>query len=257
MSTAGPIGERPDLKEILRHRDPSQLWFQLAEIIGDRTYLRHDIEVHPGDVVIDAGANVGVAAAFFLSECGAAEVHSFEPVPAIFEMLAENMARFPGSHIYLAGLSDREESVEFTYYEGAAAMSSRYAIPERDHELVKTVLIGTGLSEIEAEARIVGDFRPDTVSCNLRPLSAMIEEEGIGRVDLLKIDVERAELDVLRGIRGEHWPMVRQVVVEAHDEGARLIEVRGLLESHGFTVVLDQEANMKGTGVFVVYAKRD
>jgi hypothetical protein len=36
---------------------------------------------------------------------------------------------------------------------------------------------------------------------------------------LLKVDVERAELDVLRGVREEHWPLVRQVAMEVHDGG--------------------------------------
>jgi hypothetical protein len=31
------------------------------------------------------------------------------------------------------------------------------------------------------------------------------------------VDVERAELAVLRGIRPEHWRRIRQVVMEVHD----------------------------------------
>ena len=33
------------------------------------------------------------------------------------------------------------------------------------------------------------------------------------QVDLLKVDVERAELDVLRGISSQDWPRIRQVDV--------------------------------------------
>ena len=32
---------------------------------------------------------------------------------------------------------------------------------------------------------------------------------------LLKVDVERAELAVLRGVSAAHWPIVRQVAMEA------------------------------------------
>ncbi|MGB0120364.1 MAG: FkbM family methyltransferase [Solirubrobacterales bacterium] len=245
-----------DLRDLLTHRDPSQLWFQLAEIVNDRTYLQHGIEVDPGDVVIDVGANVGVAAAFFLTDCQAGEVHSFEPVPAIHEMLVENVKTLPGARTYQFGLSDTASQEDFTYYEGATAMSSRYALPGRDRNMVKTVLLGMGLSEAEADDRLEGDFLPQTVSCELRPLSSVIDAEEIARIDLLKVDVERAELDVLRGINERHWSLVRQVVAEVHDEGDRLGQIRTLLESQGFDVHLGQEENMKRTDVFVLYARR-
>lgn len=34
------------------------------------------------------------------------------------------------------------------------------------------------------------------------------------RVDLLKVDVERAELLVLQGIAPHHWPIIQQVTME-------------------------------------------
>lgn len=44
------------------------------------------------------------------------------------------------------------------------------------------------------------------------------------RIDLLKIDVERAELQVLQGVAAHHWPAIRQVAMEvradARDGGA-------------------------------------
>ena len=39
-----------------------------------------------------------------------------------------------------------------------------------------------------------------TVSAQLRTLSSVIAEEGIDRIDLLKINVEKSELDVLLGL---------------------------------------------------------
>ena len=256
MSSEQPQGDRPELKHLLKHHDQSQLWFQLAEIVNDRTYLQHGIEVEAGDAVIDAGANVGVAAAFFLSECGAAEVYSFEPVPPIYKMLVDNLKTFPGSRTFLAGLSDINGEAEFTYYEGAAAMSSQYANPRRDHDMVKAVLSGMGVSDKDAEDRTSGDFDSQAVTCRLVTLSSVIESENIETIDLLKIDVERAELDVLRGIRSEHWPRIRQVVAEIHDEDNRLADISNLLEDQGFRVIIDQEDNMKSTGVHVAYASR-
>ena len=63
-------------------------------------------------------------------------------------------------------------------------------------------------------------------------------------IALLKVDVEGEELEVLRGLDGDdgdgdgggYWPRVRQVVAEAHDVGARLAQLRSLLERRGFEV---------------------
>ncbi|MBN8867468.1 MAG: FkbM family methyltransferase [Solirubrobacterales bacterium] len=245
-----------DLKRDLVHRDISQLLFQVSEIVDDRTYLQHGVEVGPDDVVVDVGANVGVAAAFFAGICEVGEVHSFEPIPQNYELLLQNVSKLPAVRTYPFGLSDRARTETFTYYEGAAAMSSAYADPERDRDLVGTVLADLGLSQEEIAARLDESFEPVSVECELRPLSAVIDERGIAAIDLLKIDVERAELDVLAGIEERHWPLVRQVVAEVHDEGGGLQRARTELASRGFSVVVDQDERMRRTGVFVVYARR-
>ncbi|HKV09944.1 MAG TPA: amino acid adenylation domain-containing protein [Thermoanaerobaculia bacterium] len=95
----------------------------------------------------------------------------------------------------------------------------------------------------------------------LRRLSGVIRQERVPRIDLLKIDVQRAELDVLHGLDEEHWPLVRQVVLEVHDapgdesEG-RVHEIRALLERHGFAVVIEQDELLTGTDRYNVYAVR-
>ena len=42
-------------------------------------------------------------------------------------------------------------------------------------------------------------------------VSDLIRNHGLARIDLLKIDVEGAELDVLRGIAHKDWQLIRQV----------------------------------------------
>lgn len=50
------------------------------------------------------------------------------------------------------------------------------------------------------------------------------------------MDVEGAELEVLRGIGASHWPIVRQVAAEVHGVGSRLQDVAALLRGQGFSV---------------------
>jgi 31-O-methyltransferase len=241
---------------MLRHYDTSQLLFQLAEIAGDRCYLRHGVAVGPGDVVLDVGANVGVAAAFFAAQCGAARVHSFEPVAPVYALLRENVAGLAACVAHPYGLSRAVGEAPITFYRGAAAMSGLYADPARDRELVRTALGNLGVCGGAADAELAGRYDPVGLTCELRTLSGVLAEHGLERVDLLKIDVERAELDVLAGLADADWPRIRQLVVEVHDEDGRLDAMAGELRGRGFAVAAEQEAAMRDTAVWMLYAVR-
>jgi FkbM family methyltransferase len=244
------------LAGILHHPDPSQLYFQVAEIAGAQTYLQHGVKVEEGDVVLDVGANVGVAAAFFATQCGAGVVHCFEPVHPVCEVLRMNLQDLPACVIHEQGLSSAPGRVPITYYSGAAAMSGLYADPGRDRALVRTVLLNNGLSEQQAAEQLAGRYDPQTLTCELRTLSSFLREARLGSVDLLKIDVERAELDVLGGIDESDWPKVKQVVIEVHDEDGRAAHIAATLGSYGFGVAAEQEPAMRGTSVRMLYATR-
>ncbi|KAG6015088.1 hypothetical protein E4U41_004708, partial [Claviceps citrina] len=81
------------------------------------------------------------------------------------------------------------------------------------------------------------------VDVDVRRLSDLLRQTpgfaASPRVDLLKIDVEGAEMDVLRGVDDEHWPLVRNVVLEIGDDHA---EAAALLEGKGFVVVTERAA---------------
>jgi hypothetical protein len=99
-------------------------------------------------------------------------------------------------------------------------------------------------------------FKKTTFPCRLRTLSEIIDEEGVTRIDLLKIDAERSEREVLAGIRAEHWPMIRQAAIEVHDEAGGLDEIQRILAEHGFQVATDQDPLLKGCALYNVFARR-
>lgn len=250
--------ERMDaLLWLLPHDDPSQLWYQVVEIAGELTYLRHGVTVGPGDVVLDVGANVGVAAAFFGAQCEAGVVHCFEPVPPVFELLRQTASRVPACVAHAKGMSSRPGTATITYYPGAHAMSGLYADVERDREVVRTALRSAGLSEHEVEEQLRGRYEPRELTCELTTVSAFLAEERLERVDLLKVDVERAELDVLAGVEERDWRKVRQVAIEVHDEDGRAARIAADLDARGFRVAVDQDPRMRGTAVRMLYAVRD
>ncbi len=83
----------------------------------------------------------------------------------------------------------------------------------------------------------------------------MIREHGLERIDLLKLDAERSELDALAGIADEDWPKIRQMVIEVHDAGIR-DRVLEVLAARGYTTVVEQDVYLEGTELYNVYARR-
>ena len=51
-----------------------------------------------------------------------------------------------------------------------------------------------------------------TEECRMCTVSDLIKNHALDCIHLLKIDVEGAELDVLRGIAPEHWGRIHQVI---------------------------------------------
>jgi nonribosomal peptide synthetase DhbF len=78
------------------------------------------------------------------------------------------------------------------------------------------------------------------VECKLCTISDVIDEQGIQRIDYLKVDTEGAELNVLKGIRSDHWPIIRQAVIEVHDGSSGLQNVIEILDRNGFHSVVEQ-----------------
>jgi FkbM family methyltransferase len=240
----------------MRHPDPPQLWYQLQEIVGRRTYLQQGVEVRTGDTVLDVGANVGVAAAFFAEECGAGTVHSFEPVRPIYEVLRENLQAFPACIPHEYGLGSASGRVSITYYPNDWAISGLYADPEAERATVKRAMLNLGVSETEAEGRLRDRFETETFDCELKTLSDALEAESIEQIDLLKIDVEKAELDVLAGIEDADWPRIRQLAAELHLEQGGRDEFANTLRDRGFEVIVTEDPAMAGTSIRMLYAVR-
>jgi 31-O-methyltransferase len=244
------------LARLLHHDDPSQLLFQLVEIVGERVYVRHGVEVREGDVVLDVGANVGVAAAFFASECGAGVVHSFEPVEPIFRLLSRNLRQFPACMGHNYGLSSSRRRSPITYYPNADAVSGLYADAGESRLNVLTYMRNIGKSGPEVERQLADRYEAIELECELRTLSSVLRELSLGDVDLLKVDVEKAELDVLRGIEDRDWPRIRQVVAEVHDQRGRARAMEQMLSARDFSVHVDQDPEWAGTPMRMLYATR-
>ena len=88
----------------------------------------------------------------------------------------------------------------------------------------------------------------------------IFQNMNVSKINLLKIDVERFELDVLQGINEEDWLKIESVCVEVHDGDDRLgvQKVRALLLEKGRfkDVTVEQPESLKHSYLFNVFAER-
>jgi amino acid adenylation domain-containing protein/FkbM family methyltransferase len=237
--------------------------FFYEQIFVDKVELRHGVTLADGDVVFDVGANIGLFSLFVHMVCRNPRVYSFEPIPEIFATLSTNMELYGlGAKLFNCGLSDQEGSVQFSYYPHSSCQSGYYADASQETRMLHGIIArqkpGAGADESRYVEELVAErMESRAVLCPLKTVSQVLRENGLDRIDLLKIDTEKAELDVLRGVRDEDWPKIRQIVIEGHDLEGRLAQLVSLLESQGFEVVVEKDEMLEETCLFNVYGFRD
>ena len=133
--------------------------------------------VKPGNTCLDIGANIGWYTTLFQKLVGnEGEVHAFEPVQPIFERLKRNVRlNEPPKNVRLNNLAlgDIETTVDLHVFselpDGHASIST---FDHKDYEVFPS---------------------------RMTTLDSYLSENNIANVDLVKIDIEGAELMMLKG----------------------------------------------------------
>jgi FkbM family methyltransferase len=198
-----------------------------SQIFWYGSYSRHILRVmdallEPGMVVVDVGANLGEITLVAARRVGASgRVLAFEPVDEIADRLDRNVAMNDLFQVTVCrvGLSDHVGTADL--------YTSRRPFHDRTHH--------EGLSSLYADEE--RDSPVQTIA--LTTLDAVRAEQALERLDLLKIDVEGAELEVLRGARETIAATQPWIIVEVNRGTSRNANVRpedilGLLAEQGY-----------------------
>jgi FkbM family methyltransferase len=174
------------------------------EIFFDRVYAFPSATPRP--LIIDGGANIGLATLFFKRIYPQSRVIAFEADPSIFELLKQNIGSFhlPNVQLVNAALWNSDTSLSF--------------ISER------------GASGHIATSTDTGDSVP-VAAVRLKSSLSLYE-----KVDFLKLDIEGAEYEVLYDCR-EELGNVQNLFVEYHSPASseqRLSRILEILSDAGF-----------------------
>ncbi|MEV5509853.1 non-ribosomal peptide synthetase [Streptomyces orinoci] len=266
--THPPLRELPNGMTVFHH-NKSETDFVYDEIFTREEYLRGGITIDNGDTIVDVGANIGLFTLFASSRNPDGRLYAFEPLPPLHDSLRRNVELHGlNAKLFDCGLGSKAQEEIFTFYPHNTVNSTRARTAPEARDLVRAFLRNKAKPADGARPGAAAEDLIDEVvesrlesrafTCRVRTFSEIIEQEALDRIDLMKIDVEGAEHEVLKGIRPEHWPRIRQLAIELHDIDGRLAEVEALLKDHGFEVVCEQaDSLLHNTVLYNVYARRD
>ncbi|QBD77285.1 FkbM family methyltransferase [Ktedonosporobacter rubrisoli] len=270
LECAGTLAQHPTyelpngMTVFQKGRNETELIYR--EIFEDKHYLSESMCLPEHACVFDVGANIGLFSLFIHQLCPTACIYAFEPIPSVFELLQLNMSLYAvQAHPFACGLSKEDKSELFTYYPHCSLLSGFLAQDEQERDVVKTFLLNQ--QQINESKQIPSLDELDTLLkerliteqfvCPVKTVSSIMREQEIEQIDLLKIDVEKSELDVLLGIEEHDWLRIGQIVIEVHDLDDRVAQIQALLQRHGYRLHLTQDRFLEGTGLHYISAVQE
>lgn len=190
----------------------------------NKEYIRKFLPDNP--VIIDAGAHRGDDSVELSKLIPSAQIHAFEPVPAIFADLKANTTNYPRIRCYEFALSNRTGQQEMHISSGASDASSSLLAPEehlKDHP---------------------DTFFKETISVKTITLDEWALKNNIDKVDFMWLDMQGFELEVLKaspGILSKTTAIHMEVSCKQTYENVPLYtEVKEWMSSMGFKVCIEE-----------------
>jgi FkbM family methyltransferase len=170
-----------------------------------------------GSVFLDVGAHIGydtLKAAHHIGPTG--RVVAFEPNPRIVQLLRDNVAASGAANVMVQAIACSDTETTLTLFDSTGSNSG-----------------GTSLAEANAGPA------SRAVTVPARRLDDVIQELGLSRVDVIKVDAEGAETLVLRGAQETLRRFKPRLVIEVIPSvlagmGTSVDELEALIWSLGY-----------------------
>lgn len=176
----------------------------------------------PDMVYLDAGANVGEQTVFAAKRLTRGQVFAFEPTTEVFRTLCENVRANGFTNVRTIKLGLGDKPCELPIYSSQAEVASDGTLNEGVPTLFRTTERGTLLERVKIVR--LDDY--------LAPLN-------LPRLDVMKVDVEGAEMIVLTGA-AETLKRLRPILIveihegTSHSAGHSVRELLDFIQSLGY-----------------------
>ncbi len=220
--------------EFLYKVDGSKFWVRknssdisiIQEVYKKRVYGKK-----PKGVVFDIGANIGAFSIYASST--SSKVYAFEPELSNYKQLVKNIC-----------LNKRSKKIK----------AFKIAVGNEN----KKVLIYNGKFN-KGISSVMFKITNKSEVVEMKRLSDLIDELGIQKVDLLKIDIEGKEYDLIYGLPKQKFEKIDKIVLEFHYiDKESYIELKNYLVSIGYKTNIYRGLRdfLVGTGIIKAEKKK-
>jgi FkbM family methyltransferase len=208
FKSRGLIGILPDRSLLFYPLDDLKLLSIISEIYSKKIYDTKQMESFR--YVCDVGAHIGLFTLRVSKKAQNSKVIAIEPNPVNYKFLLRNIA--------INGLSDKVYALNVAV----------------GKERKRTVLYLSKISRGDSSLKRWHDAGANgNLIVNVLPLDNILFNSKT--YDLIKIDVEGAETEVLRGLE-KQYTKVNRIIVEVHVSIVNVNEIHKWIHNHGFVV---------------------
>lgn len=219
---------QPCFQQFFKYRAYGYSYLTLTYLF-EEIFLRQDYafkSTTESPIIVDCGANIGIAMLYFKYCYPQAHLYCFEPNPNVFKLLNQNRDynKLENVTLFPIALSNAEGQIPFFMDDNA----------------------GTLLSSVDKKRG--GN---NVIHCQTKKLSDYLRD--FDKVDLIKMDVEGSEWMIVDDLRTSgSLDKIEQLIIEYHHkiegEPSRFAQFLKIFEDHGFEYNL--RTNYAATGIF-------
>jgi len=179
----------------------------------------------PGAVIIDIGAHIGLFSVIASQVTGkGGKVYAFEPAPSTYELLQKTLA-----------INHTDPVIE-TFQKAVGRETGKITFFISDDKADNS----NSLVDYKDDRRLHG------IDIDVISIDAFVKEKKINRLDFIKIDVEGAEYDTLRGAVETMNDLKPVCIVAIHPEpikakGDRLEDIYDFIVSRQYRIMLNKK----------------
>jgi FkbM family methyltransferase len=188
-------------------------WFTFEEVVGEQVYKDVSSQISHCENIIDLGANIGLATLYFASLYPTSRLCAIEP----------NLANYALLNVNLRTLIDsgRCQTLNAAIWERETLLAAN---PLPSPERYNSFSVKELLPEEHCPTPIKG-----------MPMANVIAASGFSHVDILKVDIEGAELQLLSG--NLDWlERVRSLLIEFHGDSRQKSNFDAIMQRYHFRI---------------------
>jgi FkbM family methyltransferase len=198
-AASGLLGKEPVLLQMNKQGIKSPVYLRVpssdvrvfSQIFFKDEY-KFEVNREP-ELIIDAGANIGLASVYLANQFPNARILAIEPEKRNFEILVKNVAAYPNIEPLLGALWSEKTEVE-----------------------VVDPGLGNWAFKIEAPVEHGTSSESPRQKVQGMTIDMILEKYGAREISILKLDIEGAECEVFR--KSASWiDKISSLIVELHD----------------------------------------